>query len=350
MISEERLRAGAEELIGTCLAVVPADRVLILTDRATAPLAGRIAAAASARCGGVHELVLPDLDQAYDDAFARLAAGFAAHRPTVVVFAARDELDRLSWDERYWGLVESAGARCAQMTDLDEISLGVGLATDYREVARFTHAVTTWVSGTRRAHVADALGTDIVFALDPDRPWTPFTGLYPAPGDGGRLPQGETFCSPVDANGVIAAAVIGYPFNASTGLLADPVRFTIAGGRLSGVEHSDPDLAERLRLWFIRDSHAGRVGELAFGTNRSCTELIGNLLFDENVPGCHIALGHPFGDYTGAGWESQVHVDLVVRRPTVTLDGRVLMRDGEYVAAVGDATRPTRTENAHDPD
>ncbi|WP_240740090.1 aminopeptidase [Leucobacter triazinivorans] len=327
----ERLEAGAAELASGCLALRQTDRVLVLTDEGTAELAAYLARAAS-RLAPTRTVVLPGLDDAYEASFAALREGIAAAAPTVVIFAARDEEDRLAWDERYWRLLEEAGARSAHLPALDEPSLGIGLATDYAEVARFTEAVTRRVSGARGIRITNGLGTDIAFACDPERPWTPFTGLYHAPGDGGRLPQGETFCSPVDANGTIAASVIGYPFNASTGLLDEPVRFEIADGRLTRLDHPDPALAARLRAWFARDAHAGRIGELALGTNRACTALTGNLLFDENVPGCHIALGHPFGDYTGAYWESEVHVDLVVDRPTVLVDGHPLLVGGAYAA------------------
>ena len=351
-IGEAQLRAGAEELIAGCLAVGEEDRVLLLTDAATERLAEHISRAAAARAE-TSMLVLPAFDAAgggddgYDDAFARLRSGIEAVQPTVVIFAARDDEDRLAWDERYWALLDTAAARSAHLPALDEPALGVGLATDYREVARFTEAVTRWVSGARGIRITNALGTDIVFDCDPERPWTPFTGLYHRAGDGGRLPQGETFCSPIDANGTIAASVLGYQFNASTGLLAEPVRLSIVSGRLTGLEHPDPELEARLRQWFERDEHAGRIGELAFGTNRACRAIVGNLLFDENVPGCHVALGHPFGDYTGAHWESGVHVDLVVDRPTILVDGRILIEAGSYAPAELVARERTQTHNSN---
>lgn len=328
--SPAQLSAGASELIEVCLAATAADTILVLTDAATAELAAHIQRAGEriARCTAV---VLPDLNDDYPAAFSRISAELARIRPSVVVFAARDDEDLLAWDERYWAQLAELGARNAQMPALDAASLGVGMAANYREVARFTERVTERVSGIARLAVSNELGTDIVFACDPERPWTPFTGLYRGAGEGGRLPQGETFCSPLSADGTIAASVIGYPFNASTGLLVQPARFEIGDGRLTAVHHPDAGLEQRLRAWFTRDPHAGRIGELALGTNRFCTDIVGNLLFDENVPGCHIALGHPFGDYTGAEWTSGVHVDLVVAKPTITVDGIALIRDGRYL-------------------
>lgn len=344
-IGPAELARGADELVRSCLAVRGDDRVLVLTDVATRHLAQHVVRAASAFAPTSVRLV-GDLDADYPAAFERISRALDEVRPTVTVFAARDAEDRLAWDPRFWQRLDGLGARHAQMPALDAMCLGVGMATDYGEVARFSERVAALVAGARTATVRNALGTDIRFELDPARPWTPFTGLYRAPGEGGRLPQGEVFCSPRSADGVIAASVLGYPFNAATGLLDEPVRFEVAGGRLVRLEHRDAELAARLRAWFARDEHAARVGEFALGTNPACSALTGNLLFDENVPGCHIALGHPFGDYTGAHWHSEVHVDLVVDRPTIAVDGRALIVDGRYaepLPAAGPTPSPERS-------
>lgn len=345
MIQESQLRAGATALIRVCLDVRPEEAVLVLTDELTTPLARYIhdAAAAAARCTTV---VLPSLNEDYARSFAALASAVELHRPQVVIFAAKDDRDLLAWDDRYWALLTRVNARSAQMPALDANSLGLGMSMDYREVGRFTERITAAVTGATTISVANALGTDIEFRCDPERPWTPFTGLYPRAGDGGRLPQGETFCSPIDARGVIAASVIGYPFNAATGLLSDPAIFEIEDARLQSVSHADQELQRQLREWFARDAEAGRIGEFALGTNPWCTELTGNLLFDENVPGCHIALGHPFGDYTGADWSSGVHVDLVVKRPNILIDGRAILLDGEYHDLAPSDTPQTQTERS----
>ena len=324
------LARGADELLRGCLAATGQDRVLVLTDLATQDLARHIVDAASAFAPTDVRLV-GDLDADYPAAFAAVSHALDEVRPTVTVFAARDAGDRLAWDPRFWQRLDELGARHAHMPALDATSLGAGMAADYREVAAFSEKVRRLLTGARSITVRNALGTDIRFDLDPDRPWIALTGLYRSAGQGGRLPQGEVFCAPLAADGTIAASVIGYPFNAETGLLAQPVRFEVRAGRLVRLDHPDDGLAARLREWFSRDEHAGRIGEFAVGTNLACTALTGNLLFDENVPGCHIALGHPFGDYTGADWHSEVHVDLVVDRPTIAVDGLPLIADGRYV-------------------
>lgn len=331
---------GTHELLRTCLAATGEDRVLVLTDRTTQALAQHILDAAAGFAPAELRLV-GDLDADYPAAFAAIERALDEVRPSVTVFAARDAGDLLAWDKRFWQRLEALGARHAHMPALDAVSLSLGMAADYREVAAFSKDMQRLLTGARTITVRNALGTDIRFDLAPDRPWIPLTGLYHSAGDGGRLPQGEVFCTPLTADGVIAASVLGYPFNAETGLLAEPVRFEVAAGRLVRLDHPDEGLATRLRDWFRRDDGADRIGEFALGTNSACTEIIGNLLYDENVPGCHIAFGHPFGDYTGADWQSEVHVDVVVHRPTITLDGTPLIVDGRYVDPLPSPERST---------
>ncbi|MFE2089203.1 aminopeptidase [Streptomyces sp. NPDC059460] len=323
------LARGARELIRTCLAVTPADRVLVLTDLRTRHLAGVIAAEAhTVTSAGL--AVIPDIADGYEAARREVGRVLDSHRPTVTVFAAADPGDLLAWDPTFWEHLERFGARHAHMPALDDICLGVGMAVDYTRVARFTLGVKELLTGGRSLRITSATGTDLSLTCDPDRPWTPFTGLYQCGGQGGRLPQGEVFCTPLTADGILAVSVVGYPFNAETGLLAEPLLIEVARGAAVEVRHPDSVLERAVRDWLTAAPNGTLLGELALGTNRDLPTLTGNLLFDENVPGVHIAFGHPFPEYTGADWESRVHVDMVVERPSVRVDGGVVLDEGRY--------------------
>jgi len=71
------------------------------------------------------------------------------------------------------------------------------------------------------------------------------------------------------------------------------------------------------------------LAELGIGTNEKA-ELTGNILEDEKILGtAHVA----FGASAAIGGEVQVpvHLDVVVLKPTVELDGEPLVRDGELL-------------------
>lgn len=339
--SAEALRAGARVALAQCLATGPEDRVVVLTDGPTRPLADHLLAAAAelaasavlVEAGPIGVRPWPEVRDTY-------AAALREHRATVSLFAAVDDGDLLAWDAGFQGLLEELGVRHANMPALDPRSLAEGMAADYDEVARFSDAVTARLTGAREVHVRNDDGTDVLLRCDPQRPWIPLSGLYHEPGSGGRLPQGETFCAPLSADGTIAARTIGYPFNAPYGLLAEPVRIEVADGRAIALHHPDPAVAEPLWGWLRDHENGTRVGELAIGTNPACTSLSGNLLFDENVPGVHIAFGHPFPEWTGADYRSLAHVDVVVARPDVTADGVALLRAGSHTTTTDMRTRP----------
>lgn len=329
--SAAQLRAGARTALGQCLAAGPQDRVAILADTPTRPLAEHLLAAA-AELAGEAFLVLagPIGARPWEEVRTTYMAALRERRPTVTVFAGVDDGDLLAWDDGFQALLAELGCRHANMPALDARSLAEGMAADYDEVARFSAAVTARLAGAREVHVRNDDGTDVLLRCDPQRSWIPLSGLYHAPGSGGRLPQGETFCAPLSADGTIAARTIGYPFNAPLGLLAEPVRIEVADGRAVALQHPDEAVARPLWAWLREHENGLRVGELAIGTNSACTSLSGNLLFDENVPGVHIAFGHPFPEWTGADYRSVVHVDVVVARPDVVVDGVALLRAGSH--------------------
>ena len=65
--------------------------------------------------------------------------------------------------------------------------------------------------------------------------------------------------------------------------------------------------------------------------NIGLSEIVGNFLQDEKLPGIHVAFGDPYGHETGADWECTTHVDVLVRKPTVLVDGREIMASGRFV-------------------
>ncbi len=71
------------------------------------------------------------------------------------------------------------------------------------------------------------------------------------------------------------------------------------------------------------------LAELGIGTNEKAI-LTGNILEDEKILGtAHVAFGASAA--IGGNVQVPVHLDCVVMRPTVELDGEALVRDGELL-------------------
>ncbi len=71
------------------------------------------------------------------------------------------------------------------------------------------------------------------------------------------------------------------------------------------------------------------VAELGIGTNEKA-QLTGDVLEDEKILGtAHVAFGASAA--IGGNVQVPVHLDVVVLRPSVTVDGTEVVRDGEFV-------------------
>ena len=102
---------------------------------------------------------------------------------------------------------------------------------------------------------------------------------------------------------------------------------TVEGGRLT--EASGEEGAALIAL-LTADSEDGRtIAELGVGTNEKA-ELTGNVLEDEKLLGTvHVAFGA--SEAIGGRIQVPVHLDCVVMRPTLTVDGTDVVRDGELL-------------------
>lgn len=110
------------------------------------------------------------------------------------------------------------------------------------------------------------------------------------------------------------------------GLLSSCIELTVVDGLLIGATGEGAD--EWLEK--LGDSREARnVAELGIGTNDKA-RLTGVILEDEKAWGTiHIAFGSnaTFGGTVEAG----VHLDAVIMKPTVYIDGILLMKDGKLV-------------------
>jgi leucyl aminopeptidase (aminopeptidase T) len=151
------------------------------------------------------------------------------------------------------------------------------------------------------------------------------TGLLHEKGAFGNLPGGELFLPPVE--GTAEGVIVVTGALAGIGLLKKPVKIIVKNGLgkdISGGPQAKAfakmllEAAGKLEL----PDNAYNIAEFGIGLNPKA-KLIGNPLEDEKVIGTiHLALGDnsTFGGNTKAG----VHVDGIILRPLVEVDGKRL--------------------------
>ncbi|WP_261663735.1 aminopeptidase [Deinococcus sp. Marseille-Q6407] len=168
-------------------------------------------------------------------------------------------------------------------------------------------------------------GTDLTFSVR-GRTWSNSDGRR-------NMPSGEVFTGPIEdtANGYVT-------FSVPTIYGGQWVRGARLEFRDGLVVDARADEGEDVLLAALdTDPGARRLGEIGIGSNFGIQRPTGNILFDEKMGGTvHLALGRSYPE-TGGLNESGIHWDLITDlRPaagggTVSLDGEVWQRDGQFV-------------------
>jgi leucyl aminopeptidase (aminopeptidase T) len=309
---------GAAQAAVRCLGVGPEDDVLVLCNKEQRAIAEALAAAAegpgrSARIV-VYQTLSRDGEELPADVAEVIGEADVVFAPTT--FSISHTRARMQ--------ATSRGVRIATMPAITEAVFARALPVDYMELRRVGARIAAELGRASTCRVTSAAGTDIVLSLE-GRAAEIDDGNLQATGAFGNLPAGETYIAPVEgsAEGLVVfdGSLAGY------GLLDDPVRVKVTGGRAVEAD----GVAGRWLLNTLDASGAsGRVlAELGIGTNPAAT-LSGNILEDEKVIGtAHLAFGTNVS-FGGAN-ASTVHIDGMLLEPTVELDGRPLVGDGELL-------------------
>ncbi|MGE5235925.1 MAG: aminopeptidase [Acidobacteriota bacterium] len=216
----------------------------------------------------------------------------------------------------------SAGARVATMPGITEECLVRTMNADYRAIALRTRNVVAKLTRANVARVTTTAGTDITLPIAGIE-GIASTGLILEPGQWGNLPSGEAYLRPDEGRSEGVIVVDGSL--AGIGTLDSPIRIEVAQGRAVRVD-GGPQASQFAAQLDAVGPEARNVAELGVGTNDRAI-LTGQILEDEKILGTvHIA----FGNNASMGGTVTVpfHVDGIILRPTLELDGEVVLREG----------------------
>ena len=217
----------------------------------------------------------------------------------------------------------SAGARVATMPGITADCLIRTMNADYHVIAERTRRVTDLLTQARLARLTTRIGTDITLPIT-GIPAIASTGLILQAGEWGNLPSGEAYLRPEEGKSEGVLVVDGAL--AGIGMVTEPVRITVKGG--VAVEVAGGESAERFASQLDYVGRLARnVAELGVGTNDRAA-LTGKILEDEKILGTvHVAFGNNAS--MGGSVDIPFHVDGIILKPTLTLDGEPLLVDGK---------------------
>jgi leucyl aminopeptidase (aminopeptidase T) len=209
-----------------------------------------------------------------------------------------------------------AGVRGATLPGITERVMVEGLDADYEAIAQHCADVLEQVDDADEIRVTSPAGTDITFETA-GREWHDDTGMVREAGSFSNLPAGEVFVAPESADGTFVVDGTMMPH----GLLADDqeLHFEVEDGHVTHI--SDDAVREDVEQARTEvGTAATNVAELGIGTNVGVTELVGSVLLDEKAAGTvHIAIGDNAA--IGGDTEAPIHLDGILRAPTVYADG-----------------------------
>lgn len=322
---------GARNAVETCLAIQPGERVALIADRPSETVAASLAYALEQRNAVCEGFLLESLaprplrgaPPLVLEALGRADAGILCMQPLEGELGARKDIV---------GVVERRQIRYAHMVGVTPEIMQQGMRADYLLVDRLSERLLQRMHSARSLTVKTDAGTSLVATFDPGLQWVKTSGLI-SRRYWSNLPAGEVFTTPAKVDGVfVCDGTAGDHFCGKYGdLKATPLVLEIREGRLAAAKCSRKDLEQEFWSYCHTDEWSDRVGELAFGTNVSLSDMIGVLLQDEKLPGVHLAFGDPYGSQTNAPWSSRTHVDVLARRCDVWIDDDQVIAKGRYL-------------------
>lgn len=301
-----------------CLGVQAGERVAVVHNPDQTGVARALATAARASRAIVELVGFDALERNGQEPPADVAA--AMLRADAVLAATTMSLShtraRLAATER--------GVRVASLPSITAAIFARTMAADFAAMSREGAWLADLLSHARACRITSAAGTDLALSVQ-GRDGRNDDGDLRAPGAFGNLPPGEAYVAPredaADGTVVFDGSLAGW------GLLDEPLVVRVARG--GAVEASG-----RAGAWLLEQLDAGgptgrHIAELGIGTNAAAV-IGGVVLEDEKVRGtAHVAFGASSG--IGGTNHAAVHIDGVLLRPTIELDGVTVLRDGHLV-------------------
>jgi leucyl aminopeptidase (aminopeptidase T) len=310
------LDRAVRAVVRDCLGVSDGEEVLVVCNPATQHLGERLRDEA-AGAGGDAVMALIS-ERASHAAEPPRTVGEAMAAADVILAPTVQSLSHTAARKR----ASEAGARCATLPGVTEDMLARVMSADMEGLRRKGGALAEALDAASEARIRCPNGTDLLLDLG-DRKAIPDAGELTASGAFGNLPCGEGFISPAGGNGtlVIDGSLAGI------GLAEEPVELVVEGGHLTSARGGQG--MAFMELLTAHGDDGTNIAELGIGTNEKA-KLTGNILEDEKILGtCHIAFGASAA--IGGNVQVPVHLDCVVMKPTVELDGEAIVRDGELL-------------------
>lgn len=316
---------GARKLVEVCGNVQPGEKVLVLSDFEKVSIARCMAAAAHQRGAEVvmtlmaprkmHNEPLPEV---VGQAMLKADIIFVPTSWSIAHTEARVQASKM-------------GVRIINLPSYEEETLiSGGIDLDFEKQAPLVEKVADALTKAKTARVTTAKGTDITLNIE-GRSGAALTGLAHQPGVFCTPPDVEARVTPMEETSEGVIVVDGSIPVPEIGLITDPITVTVAKGYATKIEGGRQAQFFSDILAKANDQGAYNIAELGIGLN-PMAKLIGVMVEDEGSLGTiHIAVGTSAA--FGGKVRTHLHLDMMIRQPTLALDGNVVIEKGTLLIA-----------------
>ena len=323
-MKEILMMTGARTLVEVCAGVQPHETVLIVTDPECYEVAHILAAAVYER--GPKPIVIAFPPNELD-----------GQEPPPLVARAMKEADVIFTPVRrsisHSAAVREAlenGARVVSLTAFTKEQLYTGgIRADFlKEKARCDRAAQMFTQA-RQLHLTSRGGTNLRVDIS-GRRGNSHACVVRNPGEFTAVPNIEANVAPVEGSAEGVVVVDGSIPNFDIGLVTEPIRLTVRSGRIVDIAGGRQARTLDRILRSLGSEAAYNIAQVAVGLNPECKEVTGVFLNDHGAWGrVHIGIGT--SENLGGATRAPIHFDVVIESPTLLLDGKPLVKDGEVL-------------------
>jgi 2,5-dihydroxypyridine 5,6-dioxygenase len=218
------------------------------------------------------------------------------------------------------------GARVANLRNVTEdMMVSGGITADYQQVKRITEELAHLLTEADVIRLTTPEGTDFTMRTG-GRSAIAQSGFVTKPGELSGLPDGEATLAPLEG---VTEGVIVSPYIADQiGQITEPFRMEIVKGRITSVTGGKQALDLKRILEARDDAGYNAASQFALGTNPACRVIPNTREISKKLGTAHVAIG----DNISLGGKSRgtYHIDIVFLNVSVYLDGKCIVKDGEY--------------------
>lgn len=320
-MAKARLEKSIQILIDVCLNVQSGEDIAIVTDTNKEAIARMLNSAVLNRGAETTLLVMSPRSRHGEEptkAAARAMLGAAAVILPTTYSLTHTKARRAA---------REAGTRALSLPACTEqIFTDGSLQVDFLELSKFVEEMGRQLSTAKKVRLMSGEGAVLSMTLA-GRKSVDQTGLCRKPGALAVPPDVETAVSPLE--GTTSGTLVVDGVIVPGGQVAKPVTLVFEGGRITEIQGGEDATKLNRLLKDYDDPNMFCPVELGIGMNPKARMGRGAILEDEGEFGAvHIGLGE--GRTFGSSISGKAHIDIVMKSPTLELDGKVILRNKEF--------------------